>query len=68
MLLSHFPNLVAQMLQKMNKEARTVIIQCIQAESYKEEIENIKKGKEFPSGSPLAKLDPFIDSEGLLRV
>ncbi|XP_037387155.1 uncharacterized protein LOC119261637 isoform X1 [Pygocentrus nattereri] len=47
-------------------QAKTAIIQCVQTETYKEEIESLKKGKDI-SRSPLGKLDPFVDG-GLLRV
>ncbi|XP_055005215.1 uncharacterized protein LOC129407637 [Boleophthalmus pectinirostris] len=49
-------------------QAKTVVIKCVQQEIFREEIKRLSEGKEISSHSPLEKLDPFIDSEGLLRV
>ncbi|XP_061185131.1 uncharacterized protein LOC133193178 [Saccostrea echinata] len=49
-------------------KAETVIIRDIQQKFYSEEIENLKDSKPLPKNSPIQKLDPYIDSEGILRV
>nr|XP_049576325.1 uncharacterized protein LOC125968877 [Syngnathus scovelli] len=47
---------------------KVVILKCVQQEIYQEEIELLSKGKDLPSNSPIGKLDPFVDEDGLLRV
>lgn len=49
-------------------QAKTVIIQCVQHEVYKAELESLTEEKEVHPQSPLSKLDPFIDQDGLQRV
>ena len=50
------------------KRAEIVIIISVQKEVFAEEIKLIENGKKLPKESPLAKLSPVIDSNGLLRV
>ena len=50
------------------KRAEIVIIISVQKEVFAEEIKLIENGKKLPKKSPLAKLSPVIDSNGLLRV
>ena len=50
------------------KRAEIVIIISVQKEVFAEEIKLIENGKKLPKESPLAKLSPGIDSNGLLRV
>ncbi|XP_058881751.1 uncharacterized protein LOC131737334 [Acipenser ruthenus] len=49
-------------------KAKAVIIGCTQREAYKVEFTCLEKGKEIPKNSPLRKLNPIIDEEGLLRI
>ena len=49
-------------------KAEHVIIKCVQHESYSEELKCIKSSCELPKTSPLHKLRPVIDSEGMLRI
>lgn len=51
-----------------HSQAKTVIVKCVQQEMFGEEINRLSEGKGMPSHSPLERLDPFVDSEGLLRV
>ncbi|XP_062603438.1 uncharacterized protein LOC134265202 [Saccostrea cucullata] len=53
---------------KLHKESENVIIQLVQQESYSREIENLKSGKPLPRNSRVSRLDPFLDSSGVLRV
>lgn len=47
-------------------DARWAWIRVVQGESYKDELKAIAQGT--PSKGPLAKLTPFTDSQGILRV
>ncbi|XP_029171359.1 uncharacterized protein LOC114940775, partial [Nylanderia fulva] len=49
-------------------EARLSWVRLIQAGKFKEEIRRLRNGTPLPSRSALLKLNPFLDSEGLLRV
>nr|XP_054593164.1 uncharacterized protein LOC129160055 [Nothobranchius furzeri] len=49
-------------------QAANVIVRTVQEEIYAEEIKCIQKSERIPKGSPLYRLDPFIDKDGLLRV
>lgn len=49
-----------------SSQAKTVI-KNVQQEIFGEEINRLSEGKEIPSHSLLERLDPFVDSEGLLR-
>jgi hypothetical protein len=50
------------------KDTETFIIRQIQCEAFEKEIENLKVQKPIQKDSAILKLDPFIDSEGVLRV
>lgn len=50
------------------KRAQTLIVRNLQKESFSEEIDYLQKKKGLPKTSPLLKLSPIIDSEGLLRI
>ena len=50
------------------QEAEQVVIKTVQGESFTQELKNLKEKNCVPSGSPLRKLDCFIDEQGLLRV
>ena len=45
-----------------------LIIKTVQQEAFPEELDCVKKGKNLTRASALVKLNPFIDTEGLLRV
>lgn len=49
-------------------KAEEIIINSVQHEVYSEELKCITSTGEIPSRSPLLKLNPIIDSNGLLRV
>ena len=48
--------------------AEKEIIRSIQRRHFGEELISLGKGKLLNSCSSIAKLDPFIDDEGILRV
>ena len=52
----------------MLKQAAGVIIRSVQEDAYAEEFSCLKHDRRIPQESPLRKLDPFVDSGGLLRV
>ena len=52
----------------VRKDTETFIIRQIQCETFEKEIENLKIQKPIQKDSAILKLDPFIDSEGVLRV
>nr|XP_054598158.1 uncharacterized protein LOC129163741 [Nothobranchius furzeri] len=49
-------------------QARTVIIRAVQQEAFKEDIKSLSKGEIVSKHSPLWKLDPFLDSDDVLRI
>ncbi len=50
------------------RQAEIVIIKSAQHEVFAKEIDQIKNGEKLSKGSALVKLNPVIDSDGLLRV
>nr|XP_034331661.1 uncharacterized protein LOC117690928 [Crassostrea gigas] len=50
------------------RETEMFIIKQIQQESYSKEIENLNSGQPIPRNSKVSRLDPFLDSFGVLRV
>ncbi|XP_071368507.1 uncharacterized protein [Centroberyx affinis] len=48
-------------------QARTVIIRSVQQEVFKEEIKSLSKG-EVSKRSPLRKLNPILDTDGVVRI
>lgn len=48
--------------------AERVIIKTVQHEVYADEIRCIQQGQDLPTQSPVKKLQPVVDAEGLLRV
>ncbi|XP_052706713.1 uncharacterized protein LOC128182142 [Crassostrea angulata] len=50
------------------RETEMFIIKQIQQESYSKEIENLNSGQPIPRSSKVSRLDPFLDSFGVLRV
>ncbi|XP_068208418.1 uncharacterized protein [Palaemon carinicauda] len=49
-------------------KAKTKLFHCVQREAYPQDIVALTQGKQLKKGSPLNKLDPFLDNEGLLRI
>ncbi|KAK7910443.1 hypothetical protein WMY93_015127 [Mugilogobius chulae] len=52
---------------ELNK-AECLIIRTVQQECYSQELSAIRKEQSLPKTSPILKLNPFIDNDGLLRV
>ncbi|PIK56556.1 hypothetical protein BSL78_06524 [Apostichopus japonicus] len=48
--------------------ARSTIIRCVQQEIYPEEMTCIMKGRPIPNDSPIIRLNPVLDKDGVLRV
>ena len=44
------------------------MIQTIQHETYKDEIDRLTSSERLPKTSPILKLSPVVDKDGLLRV
>ena len=49
-------------------KAKTKFYFCVQREAFPYEIRALDQGKQLNKGSPLSKLDPFLDNDGLLRI
>lgn len=49
-------------------QAKTVVIRCVQQESYAEELNCLRDRIQLSKKGPLRKLNPFIDEDGLLRI
>ena len=49
-------------------QARNLIFQNVQANSFQTELYCLEKGQSLPKDSPLRSLNPFLDSSGILRV
>lgn len=62
-LYSESPN-----AEDAQSQAKVVVIKCVQREIFGEEICKLGKGQNVSKKSPLWKLNPTIDREGLLRV
>ena len=50
------------------REVETLIIREVQSETYQEEIACIRAGQPISRCSPIVKLNPIMDADGLLRV
>lgn len=48
--------------------ARTVIVQTVQQETFREEIKSLSQEEIVSKHTPLRKLDPILDSDGVLRI
>ncbi|CAL4112477.1 unnamed protein product, partial [Meganyctiphanes norvegica] len=48
--------------------ARSRLWRCLQLENYGKEMEKLERGELLPRASPLINLNPFLDTQGLLRV
>lgn len=53
---------------RLNQIMEKIVIKSVQFETYGQDIESLKEHKPVTKGSPLQKLDPYLDNEGLLRV
>lgn len=49
-------------------KAETLIIGCVQRETYKEEFACLAAGKDIHKNSSLRKLNPYVGEDGLLRI
>ncbi|KAI7811190.1 hypothetical protein IRJ41_011514 [Triplophysa rosa] len=49
-------------------QAKLTVISSVEQYEFKEDIKRLHKGERIPKTSPLWTLNPFIDSDGLLRV
>ena len=49
-------------------EAKKLLFKCVQKEAFSQDIQALKQGKTVYRGSAIAKLDPFLAEDGLLRV
>ncbi|XP_077080710.1 uncharacterized protein LOC143733040 [Siphateles boraxobius] len=54
--------------EKQLNQAKKMIIHTVQKEVYSEEMRQVEKGVPLKNSSPLSKLSPFVDSNGILRV
>lgn len=54
--------------EEESAQATAVIIRATQQEVFSTEWEHLLKGDKIPRQSPLVKLSPFLDQDGLLRV
>ncbi|XP_057700851.1 uncharacterized protein LOC130921225 [Corythoichthys intestinalis] len=54
--------------EKSLQLAKTTIIRTVQREVFAEDIGCIEKGTALKNSSPLSKLNPFVDTQGLLKV
>ncbi|XP_070531344.1 uncharacterized protein [Cardiocondyla obscurior] len=61
--LTHHP-----LTPKELEQSRKIVIRNIQKTGFANEIQYLSKYKSLPNSSPLLKLTPFIDGDGLLRV
>jgi hypothetical protein len=50
------------------KRAQLLIVRNLQIEAFEEEFDSLEKKKGLSKTSPLLKLNPIIDSDGLLRI
>ena len=57
-----------QPLTTVRSQAKVHIFKAVQEDVYKEELKCLTQGIKIHCQGPLAKLDPFIDKSGLLRV
>lgn len=58
----------SQLLATERSQAKTRIFKAVQEEVYKEELKCLTQGSTVHCQSSFAKLDPFIDENGLIRV
>lgn len=58
----------SQLLTIERSQAKMVIVKSVQEDVYKEELKCLTQGTKVHCQSSLAKLDPFIDVNGLIRV
>lgn len=49
-------------------QARTVVVRTVQQEAFKEDHRSLAKGETVSKHSPLWKLDPILDADGVLRI
>ncbi|XP_066973185.1 uncharacterized protein [Macrobrachium rosenbergii] len=49
-------------------KAKVKLLYCAQRQAFAKEINALALSQPLPKGSPLVKLDPYLDEEGLLRI
>lgn len=49
-------------------QARTVVVRTVQQEAFKEDLRSLAKGETVSKHSPLWKLEPILDADGVLRI
>ncbi len=57
-----------QNAQDVQSQAKVMVIRCVQREVFKEDIGRLEKQQKVSKNSPLHRLNPILDQEGLLRV
>ena len=50
------------------EKAKAIIIKSVQHDAFQKELVCLRQSEKLPKTSPLTKLSPFIDEQGLLRV
>ena len=53
---------------EVQRQAEKLIIASVQQEAFGDVMERLKHGEQLTESNPVLKLNPQIDSEGLLRV
>jgi hypothetical protein len=56
------------LLQRELHDAERVVIAHVQCANYAKEFKRLSSGRALPDGSPVKALDPFLASDGYLRV
>lgn len=67
-LKSNSNKLAIELTQEELRKAEKILLQEAQKVSFLYEITNLNQKKNVPKSSPIYKLSPFIDKEGVLRV
>ena len=58
----------SELCVQLLSQAETAIVKMVQSETYGLEIQQLQEEGKIPSAKPIAKLDPFLDDQGVLRV
>ena len=53
---------------KALQEAQDLLFKMVQDQSFANEKKHLLEGKMVSRGSPIVKLDPFLDNKGIIRV
>ena len=65
---THMKKLSGPLTSDEWENAKVKLLYCTQRETYPQEIAALLRNKPLPKTSNLVKLDPFLDSQGLLRI